>query len=179
MKKITGALIVCLISLANLTSKSQEKSFDIGLRFQKTQDLYYENGITAQYQFCKRWAIGGSYYTSRLGSALQSNSIKQDNFIASAAYFFRPDRKVRPFVRANAGYFTADYEAEIFENLTNSSALLSADAGLAYRFNIPLQISFSVGYNAITGSGDEGAGTLYPVFYQTSITWDIFKSTKP
>ncbi|TCD00192.1 outer membrane beta-barrel protein [Pedobacter psychroterrae] len=176
MKKISSTLIVCLLLLATITSKSQTKSLDIGLRFQKTQDLYYENGITAQYQLSKRWAIGGSYYTSRLGSALSSNAIKQDNFIVSAAYLFRPERKLRPFVRANVGYFIADYESELFDNLSNTSAIASADAGLAYEFNCPLKVSLSLGYNGITGSGDEGAGTLYPVFYQASVTWNIFKT---
>jgi len=176
MKKISYTLIVALVLLATMTSKSQTRSLDIGLRLQKTQDLYYENGITAQYQLSKRWVIGGSYYTSRLGSALSSNAIKQDNFIVSAAYLFRPDHKLRPFMRANAGYFVADYETPIFDNLTNTSAIASADAGLAYQFKCPLKFSLSVGYNGITGSGDEGAGTLYPVFYQTSLTWNIFKT---
>ena len=163
--------------LVNFTGNAQIRSWDVGLRFQKTQDLYYENGVTAQYNLDNRWALGGSYYSSRMGSALGSNAIKQDNFIVSAAYFFRPERKLEPFIRANAGYFMADYEEELFDDLAQSSALASADAGIVYHLNVPLKISLSVGYNGITGSGNEGAGTLYPVFYQTSITWNIFRTS--
>ena len=168
------ALVIFL--LLGKRSYSQVHTFDVGLRFQKTQDLYFENGITAQYHLTRRWAIGSSYYSSRLGSAISSNAIKQDNFILSAAYFFRPDRILKPFIRANTGYFTADYECKIFESLIHTSALASADAGLVYQFKIPLKLSLSLGYNAITGRGDAGAGTLYPVFYQTSITWNILKT---
>ncbi|MES2875087.1 MAG: hypothetical protein V4708_15275 [Bacteroidota bacterium] len=176
MRKALIILALVTFLLFDKRSYSQIHTFDVGLRFQKTQDLYFENGITAQYQLTKRWGLGSSYYTSRLGSAMGSNAIKQDNFIFSAAYFFRPDRILKPFIRANTGYFTADYESDIFEKLTHTSALVSADAGLVYHFNIPLKLNFSLGYNAITGSGDAGAGTLYPVFYQTSITWNMLKT---
>lgn len=176
MRKPLFILTLVTFLLFDKRSYSQVHTFDVGLRFQKTQDLYFENGITAQYHLTKRWGLGSSYYTSRLGSAMSSNAIKQDNFILSAAYFFRPDRILKPFIRANTGYFTADYESEIFEKLTHTSALVSADAGLVYHFKIPLKLSFSLGYNAITGRGDAGAGTLYPVFYQTSITWNILKT---
>ena len=176
MRKPLFILALVIFLLLDKRSYSQVHAFDVGLRFQKTQDLYFENGITAQYHLNRRWAIGSSYYTSRLGSAISSNAIKQDNFILSAAYFFRPDRILKPFIRANTGYFTADYESKIFESLIHTSALASADAGLVYQFKIPLKLSLSLGYNAITGRGDAGAGTLYPVFYQTSITWNILKT---
>ena len=176
MRKPLFILALVAFLLFDKRSYSQVHTFDVGFRFQKTQDLYFENGITAQYHLTRRWALGSSYYTSRLGSAISSNAIKQDNFILSAAYFFRPDRILKPFIRANTGYFTADYESKIFERLTHTSALASADAGLVYHFKIPLKLSLSLGYNAITGRGDAGAGTLYPVFYQTSITWNILKT---
>jgi hypothetical protein len=51
--------------------------------------------------------------------------------------------------------------------------LASLDAGLAYQFKSPLKINFSVGYNAISGDGLDSPGTLYPVFLQSSITWNI------
>jgi len=177
MKKISFGLTLFVIVLVNFSGNAQNLSWDVGLRFQKTQDLYYENGVTTQFNLNDRWAIGGSYYTSRLGSALGSNAIKQDNFIVSAAYSFRPQKRLRPFIRANTGYFIADYEADIFDDLTSSSVLASVDVGIVYRFKTPLKIGLSVGYNAVTGSGSEGAGTLYPIFYQTSVTWDIFKAS--
>lgn len=175
MKKIIFVFIVCLLSLTIKKTSAQLHTVDIGFRFQKTVDLYHENGVTAQYYLTRRWAVGASYYTSRLGSALGSNAIKQDNLIASGTYFFLPEKTLKPFLRGNLGYFASDYEEAIFDGLSQSSAIVSADAGLAYTFKIPLKLSLSIGYNVITGSGDSGPGTLYPVFYQTSLTWNLTK----
>ena len=151
----------------------QVHSFDAGVRMQKTIGLYYENGITAQYNLTRRWVVGASYISSRFGSAIGSNAIRQDNLMISGAYLFRPDRSLKPFVRANAGYFNADYESDLFNGLSHNSAIVSADAGLVYYLKNPIKINLSLGYNAITGTGNDGAGTLYPVFYQTSVTWNF------
>lgn len=174
---ITRQFVISLILLVLIfkTSFCQVHSFDAGVRLQKTIGLYYENGITAQYNLTRRWVVGASYISSRFGSAIGSNAIRQDNLIVSGAYLFRPARSLKPFVRANAGYFNADYESDLFNDLTHSSAIASADAGLVYYLKNPLKINLSLGYNAITGTGTKGAGTLYPVFYQTSITWNLAK----
>jgi hypothetical protein len=171
----TIVVLILLLSLSNKSSYSQLHSYDVGLRFQKTVDLYYENGITVQYQFSKRILLGASYVTSRLGSAINSNAIKQDNFTISGAYLFRPNKKLQPIIRLNTGYFVANYESEIFKNLTNSSAILALDAGLLYSFQSPLKLNFTIGYNTITGDGEQGAGTLYPVYFQTSVMWNLSK----
>lgn len=176
-KKLIHKVLVLIILLQFICqfSYSQIHTFDIGLRFQKTVDLYYENGISGQYQLTEHLAVGASYISSRLGSAIGSNAIKQDNFLLSGAWMFRKSKPFRPFVRANLGYFTADYESDVFKSLTNNSAIASVDAGLAYAFKTPLRLNLSLGYNAITGNGAKGAGTLYPVFLQTSILWNFAK----
>jgi hypothetical protein len=150
-----------------------------GFRFQKTQKLYWENGFTFDFTSPKiadsRIHFGASYVTSRLGSAMGSNAIKQDNFLISAAYHFRHQKQFQPFARLNTGYFHADYEEDIFDVLPNSAFLFSIDAGLAYEFSIPLTVSLSAGYNLNSGSGTSGPGTLYPVFYQMSFFYTILK----
>lgn len=173
--KLSVLAILCTGLMAGSTSTAQVHSFDAGLRFQKSAGLYYENGLTGQYNLTSRWVLGASYISSRFGSAISSNAIKQDNLILSGSYLFRPGKSLKPFVRANAGYFKADYEEELFDDLPQNSAIASADAGLVYSFKNPLKLNLSLGYNAITGSGEEGAGTLYPIFYQTSITWNFAK----
>lgn len=172
---LKASALIILFQLMCQFSYSQVHTYDIGLRFQKTVDLYYENGISGQYQLTEHIAVGASYLSSRLGSAIGSNAIKQDNFLLSGAWMFRKAKPFRPFVRANLGYFTADYESAIFKNLTHNSAIVSADAGMAYAFKNPLKLNLSLGYNAITGNGEKGAGTLYPVFFQTSILWNLAK----
>lgn len=167
-----------LFFLITSPSFSQEKELDIGLRFQKSINLYYENGVTLQYSderlLSNRVFIGLSYLSSRLGSAMGSNAIRQDNFLISGTWMFRPGRSIQPFLRLNTGYFIADYEDPVFDMLPNSSVLLSPETGVSYRFNFPLKAGISLGYNVITGDGVEGPGTLYPLYVQTSVTWNIF-----
>ena len=159
------------------SSFSQERELDIGLRFQKSINLYYENGVAIQYSderlASNRLFVGFSYLTSRLGSAMGTNAIKQDNFLISGTWMFRPQRSFQPFLRLNTGYFIADFEDPVFDMLPNSSILLSPEAGVSYRFSFPLKAAISLGYNVITGDGMDGPGTLYPLFVQTSITWNI------
>lgn len=159
---------------------SQNRILDVGLRFQKSINLYYENGVSFHYTdetlFSQRLYVGFSYVTSRLGSAWGSNALKQDNFLLSSTYFFRPMHKFQPFVRLNAGYFYADLESEIFDDLPNTSFLLSPEAGIGLKTNSPFKIMASIGYNVLTGDGIDGPGTLYPVFIQTTISWNIIKS---
>lgn len=169
-------LFLFLFSGANIFS--QERELDVGLRFQKSINLYYENGFTVQYAddrlLSRRLFVGFSYVSSRLGSGMGTNAIKQDNYLISGSWMFRPQRSLQPFVRLNTGYFIADYEDPVFDVLPNTSILLSPETGLSYRFTFPLKAGISLGYNLITGDGMDGPGTLYPLFVQTSITWNIF-----
>ncbi|MCX6218942.1 hypothetical protein [Spirosoma sp.] len=155
---------------------------DVGIRFQKSISFYTENGITAQYAHpklvSKRLFLGLSYITSRLGTAFQSNAIKQDNFLVSAGYYFRPNWVVRPMARLNVGYFAAHYANPLFDELPKTSPLASPEFGLCYCPDVPLKINASIGYNLLTGNGVTGPGTLYPVFVQTSVTWNILKNSK-
>jgi hypothetical protein len=157
--------------------------FDVGIRLQKSIDLYAENGITVQYTHPKlannRLYVGASYVTSRLGTALASNAIKQDNIVLFTGYYFRPNWTIQPFVKANVGYFKADYGLDLFNDLPQRSLLASPEIGLCYCPAFPLKISGSIGYNLLTGNGVLGPGTLYPVFVQTSITWNILKKPTP
>ncbi len=191
VKKGVYAFIRCFIVVwltwlpslgQNRPLKSNGAVLDVGVRLQKTVNLYAENGITVQYTnpklVAQRLYVGLSYVTSRLGTALGSNAIKQDNLLVHAAYYFRPNWVIRPVVKANAGYFNADYGDAMFNVLPSTSLLASPEVGLCYCPDIPLKINASIGYNLLTGNGVTGPGTLYPVFVQTSITWNILKKTK-
>jgi hypothetical protein len=157
-------------------------TLDMGIRLQKAVGLYTENGLTAQYTSPKlaaqRLYVGATYVTSRLGTAINTNAIKQDNLLLFTAYYFRPRWLIQPIVKANIGYFKADYGSAIFDELPRTSLLASPELGLCYCPNFPLKINASLGYNLLTGNGITGPGTLYPVFVQTSITWNVLKKTK-
>jgi hypothetical protein len=185
MKKKSVLSILCIFSVLCLQAQSSGSNdsgtgtLKGGIRIQKAQKLYWENGFSFDFASPKiadsRIHFGASYVTSRLGSAIGSNAIKQDNYIISTGYHFRHKKYFQPFTRLNAGYFHADYEEDIFDVLPNSSFLFSVDAGCSYEFNIPLTVSLSAGYNVISGTGTSGPGTLYPVFYQISVFYTIFK----
>ncbi|AUD02807.1 hypothetical protein [Spirosoma pollinicola] len=183
---LAGQLCSPTFGQQRLSQANQPKStgavLDIGVRLQKSINLYAENGITAQYTHPKlassRLYIGLSYVSSPLGSALHSNAIKQNNYLVSASYYFRPKWLIQPVVKANVGYFAAHYGSPIFDALPRTSLLASPEFGLCYCPNFPLKINASIGYNLITGNGLSGPGTLYPVFVQTSITWNILKHAK-
>lgn len=174
MKHKIGLSLLLVLAIST-SIRAQVHSFDVGIRFQKSIGLYYENGITINYNLTTRWVLGTNFVTSRLGSAISTNAIKQDNIFASVAYKLRPAKSFQPFARLNVGYFTADYEDPVFKSLTHNSMITSLDVGVSYSFKFPVKINGSLGYNIITGDGKTGAGTLYPVFYQLSITYNLAK----
>ena len=179
MKK---ALLILLAVTACYSAKAQNSVLDIGLRLQRDIGLYNENGIAVSYSNKKvlpdHLYFGFSYFTSRVGTAFNSNAIKQDNFLFSAAWYFKQNHIIRPFVRLNTGYFTSDYPA-IFEVLPHSSLLFSSDAGLCFQTHTPFKIATSVGYNFIYGQGNNNVpGTLYPLYFQITLSWNLFNQKK-
>ncbi len=172
-------LITAFIFCPSLLLFANEKSLDIGLKFQKSIGLYYENGFMLQYSdpeylYLDNAEIGFSYVSSRLGSAIGSNALKQDSYILNLTYKYFSFWKIDPLLRLNIGYFYSDYESDIFKNLDNSSLLFSCELGAKINTNSPLNINISLGYNFITGDGLSGAGSLYPVFYQMGVSWDLY-----
>lgn len=181
MKKGTYLLILLIAAAVN-GARAQRSVLDVGARLQKTVNLYSENGVAVNYSakglLADKLYFGASYATSRLGTAFNSNAIKQDNVLISAGWYFRRDHVIRPFIRVNGGYFLADYREKIFDELPRSSPLLSSDLGISFQTGSPVKIATSLGYNFITGNGLSGPGTLYPVFYQVTVSWNIFDHSK-
>lgn len=178
------ALLLCsLVAFSQEQAANSENNWlgelKVGIRTQKGQKLYWENGFTADFTSPKimnnKVHLGFSYVTTRLGSAIESNAIKQDNYLLNFGYFFRNQKRLQPFTRLNTGFFYADYESDIFEELDNTALLLSIDAGVSYSFKAPITLHLSAGYNLTAGTGASGPGTLYPVYYQMSIFYTLFK----
>ncbi|WP_020597491.1 hypothetical protein [Spirosoma panaciterrae] len=185
MKIFTGCTYVLAVLLSSSVYGQQQPdspTLDIGVRLQKSISLYAENGLMVQYAHPKlasnRLYLGLAYVSSRLGSAFHSNAIKQDSYLFSASYYYRPKWLIHPVLKANIGYFAAHYGSPIFEELPKTSLLLAPEVGLCYCPTIPLKIHTSIGYHLINGNGRSGPGTLYPVFLQTSITWNVLKRLK-
>ncbi len=161
--------------LKSQTSGSYELS--AGLSFQKTHKLYWENGVTADFShgilFNRRLHLKATVLSSRLGSAIASNAIKQEQYLVGADWRFLSKKPLQLLTGFNIGYFTADYEIPIFNDLTSRSALAQLETGLIYYFEFPLSLSASLGYNFISGNGEKGAGSLFPLFYGAKISYRI------
>ena len=163
------------ISLKSQSSTKQD--IKLGLVFQKTQSLYLENGIGADYSsdflLNKRIHLKASYLSSRFGSALGTNAIKQDNIIVGADLRFRQNKDLQILAGINSGVLLVDYENSIFDVLPKSTMLLSIETGLVYNFKFPLSISLTAGYNLKSGNGIDIPGTLFPVFYKFGVFYKL------
>ncbi len=127
-------VLICAVGVAQTA---------VGVRIQKTPNLYFENGLTFDYSSPDLWQsrihLGAAYASSRLGSAMGSNALKQDNILISSALHFRQGKQVRPIVGLNLGYFKVDTEFEIFSVLPNSSMLLSLEQGADFVWQDPFR----------------------------------------
>jgi len=176
--KILCFLGFCIIlTPQKIAGQESNREFTAGIRLQKTHNLYFENGITADYTCAKLWDkrihLGFSYVTSRLGTAFHSNALKQDNYLGTLQFNFRRKKILSPIVKLNTGYFYVDLENPIFSDLPHTSALLSIEGGILINLKLPIRIALTFGYNFITGNGLSGPGTLFPLFYQLSISYKI------
>lgn len=171
-------LFVATFLMFNTQMFCQDNILNTGLKVQKSFGLYFENGIDIEYSNNKvlndQVYLGFSYISSRLGTAFKSNAIKQDNYILSLRYYSRLNKKFRPFSKLNFGYFKADYVSDIFNMLDNKSLLIGMEMGMKYQLSNKLNLFSSLGYNFISGNGMTGPGTLYPIFFQNTVSWNIF-----
>jgi hypothetical protein len=180
MKRLIYIFIAFIFFAVDVRSQNaQPYELGIGLSFQKTEQLYWENGLAADYTsdflVHKKIHLKFNYVTSRLGSAMIGNAVKQDNFVVGADWRFRSQKTFQLFAGLNTGFFHADMENAGFDILPHNSLLLSLEAGMSYRFKFPVTANLSVGYNLITGNGTTGPGTLFPVFYKLSVFYTIEK----
>lgn len=181
MKKLSLYILSILLSLSSLIKAQENKAYDLafGIKLQKTDKLYWENGISTDFAseslLHKKLHLKLSYVSSRIGSAINSNALKQDNYGIGVDWRFRSDKNFQISTGLNSGYFHADMEDPIFDVLPHNSLMLSVEAGTHYKFKFPMAMSCSAGYNIINGNGIDRPGTLFPLFYQLSVFYLIRK----
>ena len=151
------------------------------MRVQKTNGMYWENGISAQYTFANfkpnQFFLGFDFVTSRLGTAMNSNAIKQDNYLISGSWFFNKDKQYHFVTRLNFGYFYSDLEEEVFDEIPNTSFLFSPEVGFTYEFNkIPIALNLGTGYYILGKDDGYSPGTLQPLYYHLDIYYVLFKN---
>lgn len=165
--------ILYLMSFGAIAQENRPHDLRAGIIFQKTHYLYLENGIGVDYSHAnilnKQLHLKASYISSRFGSAMATNAIKQDNILLGADWRFRAAQGFEFPLGLNVGYFVADYEDPTFDALPNKTWLLSLEGGVVYNFDFPVSLSLTAGYNFNNGNGVDVPGTLFPVFYKLSV----------
>jgi hypothetical protein len=150
---------------------------EIGSLFQKSYHFYWENGITATYRpaniMNSRLGIGLNILSSKLGSALGTNAIRQNQILVFGQYDFRPGKSIRPFVQANFGYIKAQFDQLKFSDLELQSLLMSINAGVAGTIKENWILKGSQGYNIIGSNGRSGLATIYPFIFHLSAQYII------
>lgn len=174
MKKI---LIISFILCSIFT---QAQTLKVGVRIQKTQEMYWENGISSQYTFPKlkpnQFYVGFDYVTSRLGSAYNSNAIKQDTYLLSGSWLFNKSKPYHFVTRLNMGYFYSDLEENIFKDIPNTSFLFSPEVGFTYDFKkAPISLNIGTGFYIITAKEGYSPGTLQPLYFHLDVYYTLFK----
>ena len=168
-------LILSLAALFSMEASAQSDKGAVmhaGIRIQKSVGFYYVNGLAFEWNSPEvlkgKLTYGLNLISSRAGSAFLNNGIACQELQLSAIRYFKPERAFKPLLRLNAGYAWAKYPSDAFNEIPNSSALASLEPGLAYDFKKPVRLSLSLGYNLISGTGDQGYGLLWPVYVQFS-----------
>jgi hypothetical protein len=70
-----------------------------------------------------------SYLTSRLEQAFRENILRQDFYLLSPAWHFRPAKILDPLVQIDLGYTRYDVESDIFKDLENSGWIAALQIG--------------------------------------------------
>ena len=170
--------LIVLFVLCNIFTQAQ--TLKVGVRIQKTQEMYWENGISSQYSFAKfkpkQFFVGFDYVTSRLCTAYNSNAIKQDNYLFSASWLFNKNKAYHFITRLNLGYFYSDLEEDIFKDIPNTSFLFSPELGFTYDFKkTPISLNLGTGFYIITAKEGYSPGTLQPLYFHFDIYYTLFK----
>ena len=142
--------------------------------------MYWENGISSQYTFPKlkpnQFYVGFDYVTSRLGSAYNSNAIKQDTYLLSGSWLFNKSKPYHFVTRLNMGYFYSDLEENIFKDIPNTSFLFSPEVGFTYDFKkAPISLNIGTGFYIITAKEGYSPGTLQPLYFHLDVYYTLFK----
>ena len=111
-----------------------------------------------------------SYTTSRIGT-LWKNTLAKDNYLLTAGWYFRPERVIEPFIRADFGFSHFNKEDDIiFKELDNNAMILAIKFGSEFcSLDKLIRPWFDVGYSILSSS------TVWPFVFSIGIDYDISK----
>ncbi|MBI1835644.1 MAG: hypothetical protein HYR91_00110 [Flavobacteriia bacterium] len=179
MKFLLSSTFFLILGVTNAQDSTAKITLDAGVRMKKFTGFYWENGISWEFSsskiFNQKIHFGFNLLSSRLGSAFMSNAIPTLTTELSVIKYFRIEKAVQPLLRLNLGYAHANYGSIIYKGIASNSALISIETGVGYKFPANFRCVASGGFNAITGNGAKGLGTIYPFYGQFSIFYQIKK----
>lgn len=169
--KVLFGFIVTFIFLKVAVAQKFPSSIETGFLMQKSVGMYTDAGLYAGFfpSDSLPMSIGVEYLSTRFGSAISSNALKQDSFLANCSYFFRNKKTIRPFAGVNFGFTHVDFGSELFNELPNKALLLSPEGGVKVLFLSNFQSSASAGFNLLTSDGTGGVGSVMLLFCQFSV----------
>lgn len=176
-----SAVVVFYLALISHIAAGQRRVLDIGYKAQKSVDFYLEHGLSFEYCGSKtvndHLYAGISYLSGRLGGD-HSSALSHNKFIGSGAWYFWPERVVRPLVKGNVSYFLTKYKTRTTDHASRSMFQVSMEGGVAFDFNSPFKLVAAVGYNLFAGENIHIPGTIPSLYFQTSTFWDVFKDRR-
>jgi hypothetical protein len=181
MQIFKSIIFISIFQYATSTAIAQDSSHDLstGFVYQKSLSMYNESGFTIEYGnksvLQSRLHLAISITSTRLGSAIKSNALKQENYVFSCIYIFRHSCVLSPLIIGNLGLVHVNFESPLFSEIQNTAQLTSLEFGLRVSHKYPLCANASLGYNFITGNGEKGVGTVVPFFYRLGIQYKLFR----
>lgn len=156
----TTPFLTCLILLVSVslqTVHAQDLS-DIRVAVSVQKNAVVLPGIEASYAdegfLNGRTRFSVAVFTSRLGSAFGSRGLLEDRILLGAGWFFRPDKRVNPYVEIETGYSRFDREdGELFALLDNDAMIFSVLAGMEiHAFDSRFSVVADAGYSILHSS---------------------------
>lgn len=171
-RKLIVLLLVCG-GLLIVNGAPADWSVPVGFVFE--HNFYSQFGISAS--VANKNILGGhpqltfSATTSRLGVMAGYNVLKKENWLLTAAWYFRPGTYLDPFAGFDVGLTHFDLENdELFKRLKNTAPL----------FDVRVGITASVWNGRIRPVLDGGiailqSSTVFPLFFGVKLCYDVMK----
>lgn len=169
--------ILCLATLVvGRPANAQLQGLRIGTHLEQNSSL--QPGLELSYDN-PAWLKGHprftlSYSTTRLATATGSNGLVKDRLLIASAWYFRPTKRIDPYLQLELGYARFNLEnAEIFALLDNDAPLVSVLFGLETRWlDQRAGVYGDFGFSLIHSS------TVYPFVASIGVNYKLHRRTR-
>jgi hypothetical protein len=154
-------------------SEASDWSVPVGLGFE--HNFYTQFGVCASVSH--KNILGGHPQatlfatTSRLGAIAGNNVLKNENWLLTAAWHFRPGTYVDPFAGIDLGVVHFDRENEkLFSRLHTTAPMFNIRVGIAATvWGDRLRPLLDGGFAVVQSS------TVFPLFFGAKLSYDVMK----